>query len=68
VDRIGIWDILWMDAVEATTRQWTDLGKHVRIAEAVQSVLTRAAAGVRAGLESTEMASETPEPPPKTES
>ena len=65
-DRIGMWDILWMDAVEATSRQWTDLDNHRRLAEMVQSVLARATASVHAGLDCTDMASVTLEQPPKT--
>lgn len=65
LERVGIWGIVWMNAVEAASRPWTHFSKHKKFAAGVQSVLANAVAGVYAGLESTELLEATPEPPPK---
>jgi hypothetical protein len=64
-ERVGSWDIVWMNAVEAASRRWTSLASHRRFARAVKSTLSNASKGIRAGLESTDIAEVTAEPPPK---
>lgn len=59
IDRLGVWEIEWMPAVEACSRPWAALGPHRELAGQVQEVLSKARGGVDAGLAATEIQAET---------
>lgn len=65
VERLGEWDIVWMPAIEASSRAWANLADHQSFAESVNMVLSHARSGIAAGLEATEIAVETRIPPPE---
>ena len=60
VGRIGKWNVIWMDAVEAASRRWTDFSKHKEFAQGVQSVLLSADQSIFAALEATEISEAVP--------
>jgi hypothetical protein len=61
IDRLGEWEVVWMPALEAASRRWTNLASHQEFAGHVQRVLRNAVRGVEQGLEATEIRSATPE-------
>ncbi len=56
VERLGRYEIVWLSAVNAGARPWSDLAAHRSFAENVFDVLQSETSRVKAGLEATEMA------------
>lgn len=56
IERLGQWEIVWMTPVEAASREWSSLSAHRAFADEVQSVLSKAASGISAGVDATDMA------------
>jgi hypothetical protein len=57
VDRLGLWEMVWLTPVEAASRTWSDLAAHQSFAGGVLNVLSRAQRGVDAGVEATDIGS-----------
>ncbi len=58
VERLGRYEIEWLPAVDAAARAWGDSAEHQAFAETVFDVLRSETSRVKAGLEATEMATE----------
>lgn len=58
IDRLGLYDIEWLPVSDAAARTWSDLAGHRELADAASDTLRRELSRVRAGVESTELASE----------
>lgn len=59
VDRVGLWEIVWMTPVEAASNRWATLAAHQAFASGVLSVLSGARRSIDAGVEGTDIASVT---------
>ena len=57
VERIGQWDIAWMNPVEAAGRAWSTMAQHENFASHIRSVLHQATGAVEQGLEATDISS-----------
>jgi hypothetical protein len=57
VERIGDWEIIWLTAIAAASRRWSDLSRHQEFAANVKSVLSNALQSVQSGIEATDIAS-----------
>lgn len=55
VERIGQWDIAWMNPVEAASREWSSMSAHQPFAAEVQSVLSKATSAISQGVEATDL-------------
>lgn len=56
ISRLGVFDIVWMPAVDAASMEWSDLGAHERFAGEIENVLQDQARRIRAGVETTDIA------------
>ena len=56
IERLNTWDIVWLNAVEAASRRWSNLAAHQSFADSVKRVLSNASHAIDAGLEGTEIA------------
>lgn len=56
IERLGQWEIVWMTPVEAASREWSDLTAHKSFAGEIQTVMGKAASGIAAGVDATDMA------------
>lgn len=61
VERIGSWSVIWLSAVEAASRMWSELSAHQAFAASVASVLSTCQQSVASGLAATDIASVTQE-------
>ena len=59
IERLGEWDIVWMPATEAASREWSSLSDHRAFAEAVDKVLTSIRSGIDSALEATDIGEST---------
>jgi len=60
IERLGLYDIEWLPVSDAAARTWSDLARHRKFADTASDILTRELSRVGAGVESTELASESP--------
>jgi hypothetical protein len=58
IERLGVWKIVWLNAIEAASRNWSNLGEHRKHARDVSKVLNQSKRAVSAGLEGTVIAQE----------
>lgn len=56
IERLDMWDIVWLNAVEAASRRWSNLSAHQSFADSVKRVLSHASQSINAGLEGTDIA------------
>lgn len=55
IDRLGKFDIAWMPAIDAASREWTDLLAHHGFASAIEGVLAGQIRRIHSGIEATEI-------------
>lgn len=60
IERLGLYDIEWLPVSDAAARMWSDLADHRKLADAVSDTLSRELSCIAAGVESTELAAESP--------
>lgn len=60
IERLGLYDIEWLPVPDAAARMWSDLADHRKLADAVSDTLRRELSCIAAGVESTELAAESP--------
>ncbi|MBK6650992.1 MAG: hypothetical protein IPG42_15705 [Betaproteobacteria bacterium] len=60
IERVDLWDIIWMPATEAASRCWSSLSAHKNFASKIQSTLTRLQQGIASNIEATELSESTP--------
>ena len=58
IARLGVWKIVWLNAIEAASRNWSNLAEHRKHARDVSMVLNQSKRAVSAGLEGTVIAQE----------
>lgn len=63
IDRLGVWEFVWLNAVEAASRAWTNLEEQRKFGEEVSAVLADSQKSIPAGLEATGIALESKIPP-----
>ena len=56
IEQLGKWQIVWLNAIDATSRTWSNLGEHRKRAREVSKVLNQSKRVISAGLEGTEIA------------
>lgn len=56
IERLDEWDIVWLNAVEAASRRWSNLSAHQSFADSVKRVLSHVSQSINAGLEGTDIA------------
>jgi hypothetical protein len=66
VDRLGEWDIVWMNAAEACARAWSDAAAQTNLAGVVNELLVKAQSSLASGIEATEIRDASAEATPKT--
>lgn len=62
IDRLGAWEFVWLNAIEAVSRAWTTLEEHRNFSTEVSEVLAHSQQSIPAGLEATGIALETKTP------
>lgn len=67
IDRLGAWEFVWLNAIEAVSRAWTTLEEHRNFSTEVSEVLAHSQQSIPAGLEATGIALETKTPPANQE-
>lgn len=55
IERLSLWDIVWLTPAEAAARSWSDAGRHQEFAAAVDKVLKSAREAIQTGLEASEL-------------
>lgn len=58
IERLGLFDIRWLQAIEAAGGMWRDLASHRTLASKVSDILRRELGRIEAGVESTEISDE----------
>lgn len=58
IERLGQYEIAWLPVADAAAQAWSDIGTHRTFADAVSNILRQELQRVEAGIESTELASE----------
>ncbi|SDG06476.1 MULTISPECIES: hypothetical protein [unclassified Duganella] len=56
IDRLGLFDIVWMPVIDAISQEWSELGAHKELASQVTSVMRHQLDRVAAGVEATDIA------------
>lgn len=56
IERLGQWEIVWMTPVKAASREWSNLPEHNSFAAEIQTVLSKAASNIAAGVDATDLA------------
>lgn len=56
LERLGVFEIVWLPVIDAVSQQWADLAQHKGLAEQVSSVMRQQLDRVAAGVEATEIA------------
>lgn len=56
IARLGVFEIEWMPAVDATSVAWADIGEHQTLAAAIENVLETQRRRLQSGIEATEIA------------
>lgn len=57
VSRLGMFEIAWLPAIDAASREWSDLSEHKVFAAEIECVLLSQMQRIRAGVEATDLAS-----------
>ena len=55
IDRLGVFEIEWMPAVDGASMAWVDLGEHQALTSAIEQVLESQRQRLRSGIEATEI-------------
>ena len=55
IERLGLWNMVWMTPAEAAASSWSDAGRHREFAAKVDGVLKKAREAIQSGLEASEL-------------
>ncbi len=56
IEHLGAWNIVWLNAIEASSRSWSNLSDHRKFAREVSKILNQSKRSISSGLEGTEIA------------